>query len=130
MTTQTTTTVLYTVYNPNSGDVYGQGLTVHDAAAEILSYDDRAYEVTPDAEHPGWWKLLRSPYSRSSGFKSDPTALSGYVVKAASEDEAWDVFAAKVVADDWNDREVGLRAVTDEAYDEAMREALAADEED
>jgi len=129
MSQNTDTAVRYTVYSPNSGTVYGQGLTVREAASEILRYDDRAYEVVPDAKYEGWWNLLRSPYSRSSGFKSDPTPLSGYFVQASSEDEAWDILAAKVVADDWNDgKEVGLEAMTDEAFDAAMSQAMAADE--
>jgi hypothetical protein len=55
----------YTVYSPASGTVYGESLTVEQAAEIILTHDGHEYELRPNDIYGGY-DLFISRGSRNS----------------------------------------------------------------
>ena len=104
----------YTVHR--NGEVIGEGLSLTDAAVEILTHDGRDYEVRP--LDGGGYGLFVSRGSRNS-----PSGLGGFVrawggyktiySPAKTDVDAWREIAAQVVKTSWP----GMpEAMTDEAW--------------
>lgn len=102
----------YTVFDGNSCRVFGSGLTVTEAADEILSYDSRRWELRLNEDSAGWdlWsKGLNDPWRRTALYSLE-----------ADYDTAWAEIAGKVIAAGW-DRHPDV--MTDEDYAAIMRQA-------
>lgn len=115
----------YTVYSPASGTVYGENLTVEQAAEIILTHDGHEYEVCP--ANAGGFGLLISLGSRNSqrGLgRMVPAWRHGRLINSAKADEAeaWRDIALQVVTAGW---EGFPQAMTTEDYNAMMAEAAA-----
>ena len=89
-----------TTYTLFDGDNSTTGLSAVDAAQELLSHDGNEYEVRPDADHPGWYSLWISHFSRNSTCGGQPlvrAAIPGAFVHANNAGDAWDKIALAVI---------------------------------
>lgn len=134
----------YTVHR-NDGTVIERGLSLTEAAAEILSYDGYRYEVRPametvtvgeddngeDIEEERQvsvggdlaWQCFASEMSAaSSGGSGRMYPISGTYVFAADADQAWQKIAA-VVVEECNRWRHSPQVMTDADYDAMMAEA-------
>lgn len=122
-------TTRYTVYHSNSGEVQGRGLSVTDAAHEILTYDGYLYEIRikPGYEVDGeqLFEVYRSRLSRNSSGGPAGFVSCGYRTYAQSEADAWPRLADQVVQASYGFTERGLACMTDEDYDRAQAEIAA-----
>ena len=119
----------YTVMN-GAGTVQASGCTLEEAANEVLTYDDYAFEIR--RAEPRWdvhgepqWQLWHSDGSAASTRSARHLVLTRIGVYAATKEAAWPGIAAEVIANaDWFK---GCTVMTDADYD-AMLAEIAADE--
>lgn len=103
----------YTVFCSNDANVARRGLTLANAADELLTQDGYAYEIRPVEGYDGQMQLWTSDGSANStrGARHlTPTRIGGH-----SEDEIWQ----QVIAREWH----GFEAMTDADFD-TMRAAV------
>jgi hypothetical protein len=103
--------------------VLGSGLAAVDAAKVILGYDDYVCAIKKEGE---FWYLYTSALPRSSGASRGKLLKTMFFSTAATEEEAWEEIADKVLAYYWEGRPVTM---TDEEYLEYRRAAAEADGE-
>lgn len=114
----------YTVYSPAHGTVYGENLTVEQAAEIILTHDGHEYEIRPSATHGGF-DLFISRGSRNAfgGTRGMTQAWRGSKPIWSMETDAaaaWRDIAQQVVTAGWE----GLpEALPTESYIAMMKEA-------
>lgn len=116
----------YTVYNFNSGTVVGRGLTVVQAAQEILSYDGHQYELRCEDHFvglpPRWTLLVSRGSAASSGGTRGMTPAWSHsntiAVYTHSEEVAWESIAEQVV----RDMCVPLDVMRDDEFDRLQHE--------
>lgn len=114
------TGVRYTVFNPQSGEVQGRGLTVQDAGMKLLTHDGRTYEIEADTTGRtgrGWIM------SRSQDTGSNKRSLIGLYALADTQEEALPLFAAAAVKNNMEGGRNALKALTDELYDKYLCKA-------
>ena len=99
-------TVLYTVYHPANVIRPKPGLSVTEAAREILRFEGRGFAVCANADEAGWYCLYRTARPRRW-----PATVSHFV-RADDKDGAWQQIAHAIVA------ECGgpLEAMRDDAF--------------
>jgi hypothetical protein len=120
----------FTVYNRNTGTVIGRGLTVEQAAAEILTHDSHDYDVRLGTD--GVWRLYVSRGSLASqrgagGYVQALVGIIGQnrrdrpiVSRQAEYADAWRDIAQQVITAGWDS--VPVEAYTDAGYDAMMAE--------
>ncbi|WP_291821167.1 hypothetical protein [Bosea sp. (in: a-proteobacteria)] len=118
MSTNTDTAILYTVFDPNSGEVHGRGLTVEEAGMKILKHDGRTYEIEADTTGKTGRGWIMSRAQDSGGKRK---SLIGLYALADTAAEALPLLAAKAVKDIFEDGRNPIRALTDELYDKRFR---------
>lgn len=121
----------YTVYSPASGTVYGENLSVTEAAEIILTHDGHEYELRlasgrPLTDQPGF-DLFISRGSRNSfgGTRGMTQAWRGGKPIWSLETDpkkAWQDIAKQVVTAGWDNVP---EAMTTEDYNAMMAEAAA-----
>lgn len=117
-------TTTYTVFSFNDSSRAYRGLSVTDAAQELLLADGHDYEIRQDGTfHDGtpFLRLFVTQFSRASPLGGEP--MVGTIIFGQTEEEIYE----QVVVVDWDWH--GKEAMTDERYD-AMRAELAADEQE
>lgn len=94
-----TTVTRYTVESPD-GDVIASGLSVTEAAHEVLAYDGHTYEVRATGERAGGERQFAAYVSAGSangpGGAGRLSMAPDTLVWAADADAAWPLIAAKV----------------------------------
>jgi hypothetical protein len=111
-------------------NVTDRGLSLVDAAREILTYDGHDYEVR--LENDGWYYLFGSTGSRNSQSglgKFNQSYCNGRILmeQASSEAEAFEKFAAKIIHNDWVRTPT---AMTDADYDKQEADFAAQNSDD
>lgn len=114
----------YTVVNVSSGDVIAAGLTVDEAAQEILMYDGRDYELRRREDGDGFDLWTRQQVA-NRGWR-----MTRFFSLAETEDEAWAEIAAEVVEthDAFSPGSHGPDIMTDEQYAEMLAQSEEDDE--
>lgn len=116
------TTTTYTVYNPNSGTELGRGLTAVTAAQEVLGHDSHGYELR--REDNTWCLYItrgsRASYGGHGGFVPAQAGSNPIYSHAATEAEAWEEIALKVIDASRNPDWGRVDAMTDAEYDTVL----------
>lgn len=121
---------LYTVID-NNGDVLNAGLTLEEAAHEILIDDGRSYEIKKDANNDNWVLFTKRLNDRTSQEtcifsieKDKKLARMDVFKRVVMEAEAvW--WGAQAIRDEWYKEELqGLIADSAEMGDEQGKEQL------
>ena len=119
-----TNTSGYTVFKYEDSSQARRGLTLAEAAQELLSADGHEYEIRQDgtlSDGSPWFVLWRTQFSRNSPLGGQPMVATRFV--GETEEEIWQkvVDSSRIGGSDWN----GLEAMSDRAFDAMLADLRA-----
>lgn len=114
---------MYTILNAGNGNEPIRGLSLADAAQELLLSDGHDYEIR--AEPDGGFTLWLTQFSRNSTLGGKPMVRSRFFSTADTMADAEKELFGKVVRAEWR----GYKAVADEDYIRQETEIAAAEDE-
>ena len=104
----------YTVFD-NNNETVKRGLSLHDAAVELLTADGHDYEIRPEADGEGF-RLWITQFSRNSTLGGRPLSKSIFFSLEADKRRAEYEIFTQVIGEDW----YNFEAMTDADYEEVQ----------